>query len=935
MKKGSFRRAGFGVLATLTAFAGLVPLASSSSAVAGFAFTRLAGADRYATARTIAESTFVNSDNVVLATGENFADALSGNFLAGEFGAPILLTTSATLHPQARTALATIRAKNVIILGGTAAISAAVEADLRATTSTATGGGLLGVTRIGGADRYETSRLVSTAPGTDVDPVTSTGRRTAFVATGDVFADALAAGPASYARGIPVILTEGGPATTLNANARQALDDLNIQTAQILGGPAAITNDTLTAVGAANQNPAPGAAILTARIQGVDRTETARAVANYSIAALGFTASHVNLATGSGWADALAGAAHGGKEASPLLLTVSATQLSNDDTGARRFLLDNASTLTSGHIFGGFDAIGAAVESEATVLAGGPPPSATSPINLTSTTTVAQGGTVSGTVSSSLTVASLSVSGCGMGNTNLAVGAPNASGAGAFAFAIPFSQAAGTCTLSFVVQRTNGVSQTQNIVLTITVVPVVNTNAPDLLSASFGTDNTVVYVFDEPPVGIFPFFFTAFHVYRNDGVQITPSVAPLANIVGNTVVARYGAGQLTAVTTAAVERAAVQDAGGLPNPEGAVPIQNIDQASGFTAAPDLLSVGNFATLAAPAGALTADFVFDQAVAGGFGAAPTDPVGVAPAPDGAGALGFQLVRSDGTTFFGIPGTATIVTADSRTVRVQFTGGPGGIAISQLTRGTVEAATVTSGAVANAMQAADIQAGGITDAPDVNTAVVTGTNTITVTFDEPVNPFPFAFNFRAYNAGGVQTVATTATRSATNAAEVELTFPAGIVGAAVGLNVQSGGVSSTTGALLPNANDEVGLQNVSFVAGRTSKADLVSVRITLDSFGNAVVTYTFDQAIALGYSAPVGDFKLFDAQAFQLLPTGPGVFGGGRTTVTFSVANGNPFSNANATAAVVGGVNHAAADGTFAPFPFSADEVFPEGSAPITR
>ena len=119
--------------------AALAPLASPAGATAGFLFTRISGADRYDTARQIAVSTFLTSDEVLLATGENFPDALAGSYLAGRLQAPILLTQQANLPQATSEALITLKAKRVTILGGRDAISQTVETSLRSRTSSKDG----------------------------------------------------------------------------------------------------------------------------------------------------------------------------------------------------------------------------------------------------------------------------------------------------------------------------------------------------------------------------------------------------------------------------------------------------------------------------------------------------------------------------------------------------------------------------------------------------------------------------------------------------------------------------------------------------------------------------------------------------------------------------------------------------------------------------
>jgi len=935
MQRGTkrFRRAGAAALAALTATVGLATVAGTATAAPGFVFTRLAGADRYETARITAESKFNNTDTVLLATGENFADALAGNYLAGNLGAPILLTPTAGLVAATRTGLTNLRARNVIILGGTAAVSAAVEAELRTITSSAVGGGLLTVNRIAGGDRYETARLIATAPGTAIGAVG--GNRTAFVTTGDNFADALAAGPGSFANKIPIIITE---TAALNANARQALDDLNVQRAVILGGTAAVSAATETAVQGADQNPpvVPAATITTTRLQGGDRTETARAIADYEVVTLGFTRNHVNLARGDFYPDALVGGTHGGREVTPILLTASPTVLSNTpDTGARRYILDNAATLTSGDIFGGTEAVSAAVQTEATTVAQG---SITGPITLNATS-VAQGALLGGFVSEPGNVVSLTVSGCGLSNQALTFSATT----GAFSVPIPASQVAGACTLTFVVQRTIGVSVTQAIAITVTAATAARTNAPDLVSAT-ASGATVTYLFDEPPVG-FPPVLTNFHLYSNLGVRSNPSAVA---VIGNSVVATFTTATVAAGTTATIEQGAVVDAGGLPSPRSAVPLTGFNQAPGITTGPDLVSVGNFGTT--PFGTRTADFVFDEAVA----PAVFTP-GVTPPTFGPGAFpseaGFELIFSDNTFVRGTVGSAVIATADGRTVTVTFVAGPVIIPVSQIVRGAVEAGTVldtSTPAVPNVLQIAEVQTGGITSGPDLLTAEITGLNQVTYTFDEPVDPgppggpnAPIAALFFVYNAAAATFSPATVARSATDARVVVATFAPGIVAGAVGASVEGvagaglSAVCATTGLPIQcNIDDEVPLQNINLAAGRTALPDLVSVAITTNAFLNPVVTFTFDQLLPPGYAPALFDFALHDADGIFLFPVAPAAVIGaaGSTTVTFTFTGPTGFLPADAAAAVLGSVKHTAS-GTAAPG--APAPIFPEGSAPVSR
>lgn len=57
----------------------------------GAEYTRMAGKNRYDTSVEISKAGWSASDYVVLATGRNFADALSGSAMARVLSAPIIL----------------------------------------------------------------------------------------------------------------------------------------------------------------------------------------------------------------------------------------------------------------------------------------------------------------------------------------------------------------------------------------------------------------------------------------------------------------------------------------------------------------------------------------------------------------------------------------------------------------------------------------------------------------------------------------------------------------------------------------------------------------------------------------------------------------------------------------------------------------------------
>jgi len=256
--------------------------------------SRLSGSDRYETAAAVSEAHHpnpANVDTVFIATGVHFPDALAGAAIAGTLDAPLLLVTPAAVPAATAAELARLDPDTIVLLGGTGAVSSAVENALGAYGT---------VVRIAGADRYATAVEVSKF-GYPVDGSADT----VVIATGESFADALAGGPAAARFGGPVLLTtrNGLPAVT-----RAEIGRLDPDRIIVLGGTAVISAavfDELSAIAD------------TERIAGSDRVQTAVAV---SAAAFPAGSDRVYVATGVGFPDALAGAAAAASLGSPILL---------------------------------------------------------------------------------------------------------------------------------------------------------------------------------------------------------------------------------------------------------------------------------------------------------------------------------------------------------------------------------------------------------------------------------------------------------------------------------------------------------------------------------------------------------------------------------------------------------------------------------------
>ncbi|MCY3586703.1 MAG: cell wall-binding repeat-containing protein [Acidimicrobiaceae bacterium] len=292
--------------AALLAGAAVVGIGDPAGAASRVDSDRLWGDDRYETAAEIAEEYVAWAgpiNTVIVASGETFADALAVTPLARVRNAPILLSPPDALHPATRRFIERHRVSDIIIAGDTDAVSVEVEGALA---------GLIGSRpqRLEGSDRYRTvvniAREISAG---QIGSFCGDGRRTALLATGEKFADALALSPLAFAGPHPVLLTSPD---RLPATVEDFLTDYTIEQVLIAGGPAAIADSVeaeLSALGIRIQ-----------RLWGQDRFETAAEIAE-ALADRCFESDEFGLADGRKFPDALVGGALLGLRRAPLLLS--------------------------------------------------------------------------------------------------------------------------------------------------------------------------------------------------------------------------------------------------------------------------------------------------------------------------------------------------------------------------------------------------------------------------------------------------------------------------------------------------------------------------------------------------------------------------------------------------------------------------------------
>lgn len=308
------------------------------------ALTRSMGDNRYETAVEISKNTFASAKDLVIATGQGFADALSASGLAGVTDAPLLLTPTTSLPSEVSAEITRLGVENVYIVGGTAAVSTGVQNELDAMPGVA-------VERVAGVNRYDTAAKVAAKIET-IAGAEFNGE--AFLARGDDFADALAVSPFANSTGIPVLLTS---TSALPDVTRAAIEDLAVTDVWISGGDKVVSPGVASAVEAMS-------GVTTHRMAGADRYATAVVVANTADAQGWGTWSFVGIATGTNFPDALGGGVATGVNGGMLLMT-SPTTLSPATMTA---IQAHADTITRVEIFGGTSAVSLGVSNAIAAL---------------------------------------------------------------------------------------------------------------------------------------------------------------------------------------------------------------------------------------------------------------------------------------------------------------------------------------------------------------------------------------------------------------------------------------------------------------------------------------------------------------------------------------------------------------------------------------
>jgi putative cell wall-binding protein len=192
----------------------------------GYEIIRLGGDNRYETNQKIVEHLNIpKQTSIVLTTGTAFADALSVSSIADIKGYPILLNGKKSLEDSVSDYITDIQPTTIYMIGGTGALSANIETEIKSLDST------IEIVRLGGANRYETSMKIIEHFDLNTDTIT--------VATGIDFPDALSGSVLAARLNSSVLLVNNKNVT----KQKELLNKKNIIKVIVLGGESVISEN--------------------------------------------------------------------------------------------------------------------------------------------------------------------------------------------------------------------------------------------------------------------------------------------------------------------------------------------------------------------------------------------------------------------------------------------------------------------------------------------------------------------------------------------------------------------------------------------------------------------------------------------------------------------------------------------------------------------
>ena len=308
---------------------------STAYAQGGYNVNRLYGLDRYKTSVSISTK-FTNEplENVIIASGKNFPDALSGSVLSKKLNAPTVLVGS-TVN-ESKDSINYIDShldKNgtVYILGGQGVVSEEIINNMKSK-------GYKNFVRLGGKDRFDTNKHI-------VNFMKVEKHTPVVIVNAFGFADALSISSVAASKGYPIIMTSN---SKLSTEAKNMIGEIQPSEVYIIGGYAAVGDKVVDEV----KNLVPSLEkdkII--KLAGTDRFDTSLKICNQ----FNLETDTAVIANGLNFPDALSGSALATKFNAPIILS------DGKDISKQREFLDSKSYANI-FLLGGAGAVDLSIE---------------------------------------------------------------------------------------------------------------------------------------------------------------------------------------------------------------------------------------------------------------------------------------------------------------------------------------------------------------------------------------------------------------------------------------------------------------------------------------------------------------------------------------------------------------------------------------------
>jgi len=265
-----------------------------------YSVNRIDGRNRFETSANISSKfSSAQVQNVIIASGSNFPDALTGSVLSKKFNAPILLvdkTVSGSSNAVNYIKGNLVKDGTIYILGGKASVDDKFLDYFKSQG--------YNVKRLGGSDRFATNKTI-------VNSMNVEKGTPVVIANGYGFADALSISSVAALKGYPILMSNK---INLPSDIKSTINDIQPSKVFLIGGEGSLSNSLIDELKNIVSSLDDSSVV---RIGGNTRYETSLNICKY----FNLDTTSAVIASGKGFPDALSGSALAAKLNAPIILT--------------------------------------------------------------------------------------------------------------------------------------------------------------------------------------------------------------------------------------------------------------------------------------------------------------------------------------------------------------------------------------------------------------------------------------------------------------------------------------------------------------------------------------------------------------------------------------------------------------------------------------